>query len=181
MSTHDCAYIHFAFVHYAISIALVFGVVTCFSGVLGVACGALIAKRLRAFPKIGRTADPLVSAFGMFVAIPSMYLAFFIPTYSQSACFVSSIRMPFTFLLNCIDCQKRKYYSVGCSAFFFFGVYYLQLAILVGETAFCFTWTLVTEVVLVCPLLLQCTVLCLLSADHECRGVGVSYCILFYS
>lgn len=104
MSTHDCAYIHFAFVHYAISIALVFGVVTCFSGVLGVACGALIAKRLRAFPKIGRTADPLVSAFGMFVAIPSMYLAFFIPTYSQSACFVSSIRN---------ECLLRLYRTVS--------------------------------------------------------------------
>ena len=39
------------------SIALVFGVVTCLSGVLGVACGALLAKRLRTVLSIGRIAD----------------------------------------------------------------------------------------------------------------------------
>ena len=61
------------------SIALEFGVVMCFRGVLGVACGALLAKRLRIVPSIGRTADPLVSAFGMFLAIPSTFIAFFIP------------------------------------------------------------------------------------------------------
>lgn len=52
-------------------IPLIFGVVTCLSGLVGVSASSVIASKLR---KVVPYADPLVCALGSFLAVPSLFV-----------------------------------------------------------------------------------------------------------
>ncbi|XP_068605499.1 protein spinster homolog 1 [Brachionichthys hirsutus] len=69
----------------AASESLVFGVITCITGVLGVASGVLISRKLRT-----RTprADPLVCAAGLLLSAPFLYLAVVFAQTSTAATYV---------------------------------------------------------------------------------------------
>lgn len=66
--------------------SLIFGAITCITGVLGVASGVQASRWLRT-----RTprADPLVCAFGLLVSAPFLYLAIVFAQASTIATYVS--------------------------------------------------------------------------------------------
>ncbi|XP_068581917.1 protein spinster homolog 1 [Cebidichthys violaceus] len=72
-------------VNCASSDSLIFGVITCVTGVLGVASGVLVSRRLRT-----RTdrADPLVCAAGLLLSAPFLYLAIVFAQASTVATYV---------------------------------------------------------------------------------------------
>uniref|UniRef100_A0A7N8XDE1 Protein spinster homolog 1 n=1 Tax=Mastacembelus armatus TaxID=205130 RepID=A0A7N8XDE1_9TELE len=73
--------------HCASSDSLIFGVITCITGVLGVASGVLVSRQLR---KKTPRADPLVCAAGLLLSAPFLYLAIVFAEASTIATYVSS-------------------------------------------------------------------------------------------
>lgn len=75
--------------------SLIFGAITCVTGVLGVASGVQASRRLRT--KTPR-ADPLVCAAGLLLSAPFLYLAIVFAQASTIATYVSICHMKRTFL-----------------------------------------------------------------------------------
>uniref|UniRef100_A0A7N9AZQ6 Protein spinster homolog 1 n=1 Tax=Mastacembelus armatus TaxID=205130 RepID=A0A7N9AZQ6_9TELE len=71
--------------HCASSDSLIFGVITCITGVLGVASGVLVSRQLR---KKTPRADPLVCAAGLLLSAPFLYLAIVFAEASTIATYV---------------------------------------------------------------------------------------------
>ncbi|XP_037333192.2 protein spinster homolog 1 [Pungitius pungitius] len=69
----------------ASSDSLIFGVITCVTGVLGVASGVQVSRQLRM--RTGR-ADPLVCAAGLLLSAPFLYLAIVFAQASTTATYV---------------------------------------------------------------------------------------------
>lgn len=67
--------------------SLIFGSITCVTGVLGVASGVLVSRHLR---KVTPRADPLVCAAGLLMSAPFLYLAIVFAETSIVATYVSS-------------------------------------------------------------------------------------------
>uniref|UniRef100_UPI00398ED297 protein spinster homolog 1 isoform X2 n=1 Tax=Pristiophorus japonicus TaxID=55135 RepID=UPI00398ED297 len=65
--------------------SLIFGIITCISGFLGVGAGVEISKRYR---QINPRADPLVCAFGLLASAPFLYLAVVMAETSTIATYV---------------------------------------------------------------------------------------------
>ncbi|XP_064619800.1 protein spinster homolog 1-like isoform X2 [Lineus longissimus] len=63
-------------------VALIFGVVTCLAGFIGVGLGAESARRLR---RLNPRADPLVCAFGMLACTPFLFFALVMSKYNTIA------------------------------------------------------------------------------------------------
>lgn len=68
------------------SVSLIFGVITCITGVLGVASGVQVSRQLR---KKTPRADPLVCAAGLLLSAPFLYLAIVFAQASTIATYVS--------------------------------------------------------------------------------------------
>lgn len=72
--------------HCSSSDSLIFGIITCVTGVLGVASGVQVSRLLRT--KTAR-ADPLVCASGLLLSAPFLYLAIVFAQSSTIATYVS--------------------------------------------------------------------------------------------
>lgn len=68
------------------SSSLIFGAITCVTGVLGVASGVQVSRQLR---KKTARADPLVCAAGLLLCAPFLYLAIMFAQASTVATYVS--------------------------------------------------------------------------------------------
>ncbi|KAM4530790.1 protein spinster homolog 1 isoform 1-T1 [Odontesthes bonariensis] len=71
--------------HCASSDSLIFGIITCVTGVLGVASGVQVSRQLR---KKTPRADPLVCAAGLMLSAPFLYLAIIFAQASTIATYV---------------------------------------------------------------------------------------------
>jgi uncharacterized membrane protein len=67
-------------------VSLIFGVVTCLAGFLGVGLGAESARRFR---RSNPRADPLVCAFGLLACTPFLFFAIVMSKYNTIATWVS--------------------------------------------------------------------------------------------
>ncbi|KAM9393331.1 protein spinster homolog 1 isoform 2-T2 [Pholidichthys leucotaenia] len=65
--------------------SLIFGAITCVTGILGVASGVLVSRQLK---KKTPRADPLVCAAGLLLSAPFLYLTIMLADRSTSATFV---------------------------------------------------------------------------------------------
>ena len=61
-------------------IGLIFGVITCAAGFIGVGLGTFVASKLR---NITKAADPLVCAFGLLASAPFLYGAVVLSRYKE--------------------------------------------------------------------------------------------------
>ncbi|NP_001380236.1 Major facilitator superfamily (MFS) profile domain-containing protein [Caenorhabditis elegans] len=74
-------------------INLIFGIITCMAGLLGVATGSILSRAWRDGSSIFRNhatekADVYICALSMFVALPFLFFAIFIAEYSTNGCLI---------------------------------------------------------------------------------------------
>ena len=74
----------------AVKPEMIFGLLTCFAGIIGVVGGAELARRLRPYYK---TADPLVCGIGLLVSSPLLFVAIITSGFCTPVTWVSNISL----------------------------------------------------------------------------------------